>query len=157
MFKVFRRKLFLAWRMASENLSNAPIEMKQLYERKAVVRAFSPVIKFLHCCLFQGHHLGPSTWGHTLSSTRSQKLLMLGQHLKEDAKHSFVMSTTRRLCWNQWGLLWGLTQLTSLRWQLMMVSGTDDAVLLGWTIVKSWLIWSLLGHLEGELWEQLKS
>lgn len=38
----FRRKLFLAWKMASSNLTEAQQKMKRIYDRKAETREFSP-------------------------------------------------------------------------------------------------------------------
>ena len=62
----FRRKLFLALKMASENLSNAQKKMKNLYDRKAGVRAFSPgdqVLALLPIAgsPFEAKYLGPYT------------------------------------------------------------------------------------------------
>ena len=38
----FRRRLFLAGKLATEHLGEAQTKMKRLYDRKAVARVFSP-------------------------------------------------------------------------------------------------------------------
>ena len=70
----FRRKLFLAWKMASKNLGRAQKRMKTLCDRKAVVRVFSPGDQVLALLPirgspFEAKYLGPYTVNRQVSDT----------------------------------------------------------------------------------------